>query len=66
MADNEFSGSRESQRIDIDDDASIRRWAKELGVTRVQIIDAVEKVGPRVEDVRRYLDQQIAAGQADA
>jgi hypothetical protein len=54
------------ERIDADNDDDIRRWAKELGVTGVAIIDAVRKVGPRVADVRRQLDQAMAGGQADA
>jgi hypothetical protein len=54
------------QRIDIDNDDDIRRWAKELGVTGMALIDAVEKVGPAVDDVRRQLDQALAGGQADA
>jgi hypothetical protein len=54
------------QRIDIDNDDDIRRWAKELGVTGMALIDAVEKVGPAVDDVRRQLDQALTGGQADA
>jgi copper homeostasis protein CutC len=54
------------ERIDAENDEDIRRWANELGVTHVAIIDAVRKVGPRVADVRRQLDQAMAGGQADA
>jgi hypothetical protein len=54
------------ERIDAENDDDIRRWANELGVTNVAIIDAVRKVGPRVADVRRQLDQAMAGGQADA
>ncbi|HEX2669975.1 MAG TPA: DUF3606 domain-containing protein [Polyangiaceae bacterium] len=57
---------RDLQRIDPASDDEIRWWAKELGVTNVAIFDAVEKVGPRVEDVRRHLDQMMAGSQADA
>ena len=56
----------DDERIDADDDDDIRRWAQTLGVENVAIIDAVNKVGPRVGDVRRHLDQGMAAGQADA
>jgi hypothetical protein len=66
MAEAEGEGMRKAQHIDIDSDEDIRRWAKELGVTRVALIDAVEKVGPAVEDVRRQLDQAMAGGQSDA
>jgi hypothetical protein len=54
------------ERIDVGNDDDIRRWAKALGVTNVAIIDAVAKVGPKVADVRRHLDQAMAGGQADA
>jgi hypothetical protein len=57
---------RNVERIDAENDDEIRRWAKELGVTNVAVLDAIEKVGPRVEDVRRHLDQALAGGQADA
>jgi predicted ArsR family transcriptional regulator len=56
----------DNQRIDPNNDDDIRRWAKELGVENVAIIDAVKKVGTRVGDVRRHLDQLMAGGQADA
>jgi hypothetical protein len=57
----------DEQRIDAQNDDDIRRWAKELGVTDLRLLrEAVKKVGPRVGDVRRYLDQQMAGGQADA
>jgi hypothetical protein len=51
--------------IDADDDGEIGRLAKALGVTHVAIIDAVQKVGPRVADVRRHLDQGMAGAQSD-
>ena len=59
-------GTGPADRIDSNNDDEIRRWAKELGVTGVAILDAIEHVGPRVADVRRHLDQAMAGGQADA
>ena len=57
----------DDERIDVQNQDDVRRWAKELGVSDVKLIAAaVKKVGPRVGDVRRHLDQQMAGGQADA
>jgi hypothetical protein len=61
-----FAGPRDPERVHAASDDEIRWWAKELGVTNVAILDAVEKVGPRVDDIRRHLDQAMAGGQADA
>jgi Protein of unknown function (DUF3606) len=61
-----MSDATREERIDAADDSEIRRWAKELGVTNVAVLDAVEKVGTSVRDVRRHLDQTMAGGQADA
>ena len=57
---------RTPDRIDSTNDEEIRWWAKELGVSGVAIVDAVDEVGPLVADVRRHLDQAMAGGQADA
>ena len=57
---------RDPERIDATRDDEIRWWAKELGVSNVAILDAVEKVGSSVREVRRHLDQAMAGGQADA
>jgi hypothetical protein len=57
---------RDEALIDIDSDEEIRGWANVLGVENVAVIDAVNKVGPKVDDVRHHLDQAMAAGQQDA
>jgi hypothetical protein len=64
MTDQSLTAPRNEQTIDASSDEEIRRWARELGVTNVAILDAVEKVGPRVEDVRRHLDQALAGRQS--
>jgi hypothetical protein len=66
MPEQRYTGPRDRTRIDAANDDEIRSWAKELGVTRVALFDALEKVGPLVADVRRHLDQAMAGGQADA
>ena len=63
---NTSKGPLDPRRIDADNDEDIRWWARELGVENVAIIDAVAKVGPAVDEVRRHLDQLLAGGQADA
>ena len=65
MSERRLKGPRDPQRIDVGSDSEIRWWADELGVANVAIIDAVTAVGPRAEDVRRHLDQALAAGQTD-
>jgi hypothetical protein len=44
----------DSDLINLNDDA-IGDWSKKLGVSEHELQAAVEKVGPRVEDVRRFL-----------
>jgi hypothetical protein len=66
MAEQSGADPKDGERIDISNDEDIRRWAKALATTGVAIIDAVEKVGPNVSDVRQHFNQQIAGGQADA
>ena len=58
--------ARENERIDPSSDDDIRRLAEELGVSSVAVLDAVNKVGPKVADIRQHLDQAMAGGQADA
>jgi predicted secreted protein len=66
MAEQSGADPKDGERIDISNDEDIGRWAKALATTGVKIIDAVEKVGPNVSDVRQHFNQQIAGGQADA
>jgi len=42
-------------RIDLTDDSDISGWSERLGVSALELQAAVEKVGPVVEDVRRFL-----------
>ena len=65
MADRNAAGTAEAEIIDIESDDDIRRWAHALGVTNVAVLDAVEKVGPRVDNVRRHLDAAMVGRQAD-
>jgi hypothetical protein len=40
--------------INLDDD-QIGGWSQKLGVSEIELQAAVEKVGPRLGDVRRFL-----------
>jgi hypothetical protein len=55
MADDKSDdGKPDDDLINLNDDR-IRGWADKLGVTVNELQVAVEKVGPRVGDVRRFL-----------
>jgi hypothetical protein len=55
MADDKSdAGKPDDDLINLNDD-HIRGWADKLGVTVNELQVAVEKVGPRVGDVRRFL-----------
>jgi hypothetical protein len=41
----------------MNEDHEVRYWTKELGVTKEQLVAAVNKVGNSAEAVRRELDK---------
>ncbi len=43
------------QRININQDWELEYWSKRLGCTKAELIAAVQKVGPMVEDVKKEL-----------
>jgi len=43
-------------RINVNDAREVRWWARHLGVSEQEILDAVKVSGPKVSDVRRHLD----------
>ncbi|MCW1912977.1 DUF3606 domain-containing protein [Luteolibacter sp. GHJ8] len=49
------TGGPDRERINTNEDYEVRNWSKKLGVTPDQLKDAVKKVGPMVDDVRREL-----------
>jgi hypothetical protein len=62
MADNlKQTGKPDDQRINVDQDHDVGYWAKEFGVSREQLRQAVQQAGPMVEDVRRHLTASQAA-----
>lgn len=42
-------------RIDLNDQASLKRWSDELDATEAQLRDAVAQVGPVAADVEMHL-----------
>jgi hypothetical protein len=49
------SGPTRQERIYITEDFECRYWTMKLNVTYEELLEAVQKVGPMVADVRRYL-----------
>ena len=45
-------------RININEEFEVRHWAKQLEISPVALLAAVEQVGPLVEAVRHYIKDQ--------
>jgi hypothetical protein len=52
------SGVAHAEEIDVHDEAECVRWTHELGITAGELKAAVHYAGPKVEDVRRYIDER--------
>ena len=50
-----MADQQQSVHIDIEAEQYMRYWSKTLHVHPVDLRAAVDAVGPRLEDVRRYL-----------
>jgi hypothetical protein len=48
-------GGQDRARINIHEDYEVRDWADKFGVTHQQLIEAVQVVGDRAEDVEKHL-----------
>jgi len=46
---------RDRDRINRHEAYEVEYWTKELGVTKAQLLAAIDAVGPMVKDVRRHL-----------
>jgi hypothetical protein len=56
MADDKTqAGGPDRQRINTNEEYELRDWSKKFGVTPEQLKDAVKKVGPMADDVKREL-----------
>jgi Protein of unknown function (DUF3606) len=54
MADNpKIRGQQDRQRIDVHQEHELRYWSEKFGVTPDDLKEAIEAVGPMVEDVEQ-------------
>jgi hypothetical protein len=53
--DHKNRGPRDGQRVNVHEDYEVRYWTEKFGVTAQELKDAVAKVGPMVEDVKKAL-----------
>jgi hypothetical protein len=49
------TGPADRSHISISEESEVRYWSQKLGVNRLDLQAAVEKVGPMVDDVRQFL-----------
>jgi hypothetical protein len=63
MADNPSArGPQDRQRIDIHQEHELRYWTEKLGVTADELREAVEAVGPMVNDVEQRVRGRTGRG----
>jgi hypothetical protein len=46
---------RDAQRVNVHQEHELRYWTQKFGVSAEQLREAVEQVGPMVEDVADYI-----------
>lgn len=51
MSDNPSAPQGERPRIDLADTASVEHWTRTLAVTRTQLEESVDRVGPLADEV---------------
>ena len=56
--DGRLQGPADGARIDIHAPAELRHWVREFGRPAIQLIEAVNAVGPLVADVRIHLQKR--------
>ncbi|WP_019370818.1 MULTISPECIES: DUF3606 domain-containing protein [unclassified Sphingomonas] len=56
MADDKTKvGGQDRQRISLSEDYEVRDWTESFGVSKERLVEAVNAVGDRADDVREYL-----------
>jgi hypothetical protein len=53
----DHSSARDWHQINQRDPFDVRWWAGRLGVSGVEVLEAVRNVGPAVDDVRHFLSR---------
>lgn len=56
--DGRLQGPANRARIDVHAPAELRHWVREFGRPAIQLIEAVNAVGPLVVDVRTHLQKR--------
>jgi hypothetical protein len=49
----------EDLEINVNDAAEVLRWSEELGVTELELREAVRNIGPRSDDVKKALADMV-------
>ena len=55
MTDNKTKKADDRRRIDVHETYELGYWSRKFGVSREQLAEAVQKVGPMAADVEREL-----------
>lgn len=56
MSDNPLEpGPQAYDRVNVNVESELAYWARELGITRAQLAQAIEEVGPAVCDIKKRL-----------
>ena len=55
---------RANLRINVDEVYEVTHWAKQLGVSDLQLRSAITQVGPLVDSVSQYLKHQVVPPKA--
>ena len=55
MAEDPFQRVDRARYVDITRSEQVESWAKRLGVTRQELLDAVALVGDRIDEVTEFL-----------
>jgi hypothetical protein len=49
------TGKQDDERINVNQPWELKSWATKLGISQEKLIAVVEKVGPMVKDVKKFL-----------